>query len=423
MNIQALINEKYRNGGGTIIIPKGNHVSGTIILKDNITLHLEKGANIIGSEKIEDYPLPENYFIDAMGEERGRALIYADQAENIAITGEGVINGRGALYPDEHPQHAKRPFLVRLLNCKHVRIFGVELREAAAWTCHLQGCEDVNIEKIKINSKVNHNNDGIDIDSCKNVKISHCDIYTGDDAICVKATLAKACDNVEVSHCKLYSDCATLKLGTESYGDMTNIYLHDCKITHAGLGALKVLTSDGAIIENIRVENIEVDSATGPIMVRLGDRGNIYDRTLGRRQAGKISNVEIVNFTAKAVLPLQGTLHHWTKEVIAPRAMSGICMTGLPNAKIDSVKLRNVNIQFVGTGTIEDAKNQPTEQPEAYPELHHFGVLPASCFYLRHINSITMDNVKVSLQNPDARQPLVSVDVDSLKTRSCEFPN
>lgn len=421
-DIQSMIDKTAAAGGGVVNVPSGKHLCGTLVLKNNITLHLENGAEISGSEDIADYPLPENYFIDAMGEPRGRALILGDGVENIAITGEGVINGNGGAFKADSPDHAKRPFLVRLINCRNVKLSGVTLKDAAAWTCHLQCCTNVEITGIKIDSRVNNNNDGIDVDSCSKVKISGCDIQSGDDGICIKSTQPRPCEDIEAFNCRISTECGALKLGTESYGDMRNIYLHDCEITRAGLGSIKILSSDGANISNVTISGIKSTDTTGPVMIRLGDRCNIYAKGAPKRQAGSIKNIVIEKMSAEVAIPDEPITHHWTKEKVSPLSLSGILVCGIPEAKIESVTLKDIKVKFHGGLDNPAGASVPDEQPAAYPEIHHFGVTPACCAYLRHAGKVTIKNAEFTLSNPDVRRPVVQDDVDCLELENCALP-
>lgn len=422
MDIQLLIDECAAKGGGRVTIPTGRHETGTLELRSNVELHLEAGAVLYGKPEHDAYPLPANFFYDAMKQTRGRALILADKAENIAITGSGTVDGNGQAWPDTHPRHAERPFLLRLVSCKNVRLAGITLRNPAAWTCHLQNCEDVNLQGLAIDSRVNHNNDGIDIDSCRRVSVSKCRITTGDDAICLKSTLPFPCEEIEACDCDLSSSCGAIKLGTESYGDIRKVHVHDCQVRYAGLGAIKLLTSDGGIIEDVMIENIEIQAATGPIFFRLGARGNVYAAGEAGKPAGALRRITLRNIRGNVILPDHPVRNYWNGTQEPPRALSCLFLTGLPEAAIEDVTLENIDLAFAGGGLPEDAARIPSEQPEAYPEIHHFGVLPASCIYLRHARRIALRNVCARLKSPDARPAFVKSDVQELQMEQVHLP-
>src|ERR1044072_2128793 len=189
--IQATIDAVSKSGGGKVIFPAGEFLSGTIVLKDNVTLQLQKDAVLLGSTNVEDYKNMDP-FADGLGIDVGWALLVAVDAKHIGITGEGAINGQGTalkaqqILTDNRPESqrwGRRPFLLRIVRCEDVRVTGVTLNYAAAWTSHYFQSRNVHIEGVKIVSHGVAHNDGIDIDGCQQVRIKDCDIVSGDDEI------------------------------------------------------------------------------------------------------------------------------------------------------------------------------------------------------------------------------------------------
>ena len=413
--IQQAIDACSAAGGGRVVLAAGSYRCGTLFLKNGVTLHLERGAIILGSPRYADYPAPETSFVDAVGDIRGRALILAERVSNVGLTGEGVIDGNGGAFHQGTPEHSTRPFLVRLVHTQNVTLSGLELRGSAAWTVHLLDCEDVLVENVFIDSRVNENNDGIDIDSSRRVTVRHCRIYTDDDAICLKSTRREACEDIHVHDCELSTECGALKLGTESYGDMRRVKLHDIHIRYAATCALKVLTSDGAVIEDVEIRNIQADLTTGPIFFRLGARGRTYAKDDAPKPAGKLRRVQISGVRAKVFQPNKPSIQHFTKELIAPEAFSGIVMTGVPEQMIEDVVVSDCDFEFVGGFQGDASKLNPPEEPAMYPEHFYFGVLPGAAAYVRHARGVVFKNVKLALQNPDVRPLIVTADAPDFR--------
>ncbi len=390
----------------------GSYRCGTLFLRDNVTLHLEAGAGILGSPSYADYPAPDTSFVDAVGDIRGRALILAERVSNVGLTGEGVIDGNGGAFHQGTPEHSTRPFLVRLVHARGVTISGLTLRASAAWTVHLLDCEDGLVENVTIDSRVNENNDGIDIDSSRRVTVRHCKIFTDDDAVCLKATRREPCEDIHVHDCELSTECGALKLGTESYGDMRRVKLHDIHIRYAATCAIKVLTSDGAFIEDVEIRNVRADLATGPIFVRLGARGRTYAKGDAPKPAGRIRRLSISGVHAKIFQPQAPSIQHFTRALLPPEAFSGILMTGLPDQAIEDVTVSDCQFEFVGGFQGDASKLNPPEEPAMYPEHFYFGVLPSAAAYVRHARGVTFKNVAMTLQNPDVRPLVATEDVD-----------
>ena len=415
--IQQAMDTCSAAGGGRVVLGPGSYRCGTLFLRDNVTLHLEAGASILGSPNLADYPAPETSFVDAVGDIRGRALILAERVSNVALTGEGLIDGNGGAFLQNAPEHKSRPFLVRLVHARGVTLSGLQLRASAAWTVHLLDCEDVLVERLLIDSRVNENTDGIDIDSSRRVTVRHCKIFTDDDAVCLKATRREACEDVHVHGCELSTECGAIKLGTESYGDMRRVKIHDCHIRYAATCAIKVLTSDGAFIEDVDIRNIQADLTTGPIFVRLGARGRTYAKGDEPKPAGRIRRLTISGLRAKVFQPEAPSLQHFTKALLAPEAFSAVLMTGVPQQAIEDVTISDCEIELVGGFQGDVTKLNPPEDEAMYPEHFYFGVLPASAAYLRHVRGVKFENVKFTLQKPDVRPLIATSDVQGFEQK------
>lgn len=409
--IQKAIDACHKAGGGTVIVPKGTYLSATIQLKDNVTLHLEKDALILGTT---DYKAYDNLdpFTEGLGIEVGRALLVAVDAHNIGLTGEGAIDGQGSALKERHikedtrPEKDRwglRPFLVRLVRCDGVNVNGVTLRYAGAWTSHYFHCRNVSISNVTIRSFGVAHNDGIDIDGCQHVRISHCDIISGDDALCFKTTSSKmACSDIVVSDMLLKSNQSGIKMGTESMAPFENIRISNCKIYDTKNGGIKLFSVDGAHLRNVEISDITMDEVRTPMLFRLGARLNVFRKNEDTKQpVGSFENVTIRNVNAIAA----------DKAQLDPP--SGILITGIPGHYITNLTLENIHIRLLGTGTPEDALSKVPEAIDQYPEVKTFGPkIPAYGVWARHARGLKLKNVTFELKNPDARPEILCEDAD-----------
>lgn len=230
-----------------MIIQAGRYLSGTIALKSNVTLLLQKGGVLLGSTNINDYQNLDP-FTEGLGIGVGWALIAAIDVKNIGIEGEGIIDGQGSkvkaeqIITDTRPESqrwGRRPFLLRVVRCDGVNINGITLHYAAAWTSHYFQTRHLTIKNIKIVSVGVAHNDGIDIDGCQDVSIANSDIQSGDDGLCFKTTSSKMpCSNIIVSGLRIKSNQGAIKMGTESMAAFENIKISDCYIYNTTNGAL-----------------------------------------------------------------------------------------------------------------------------------------------------------------------------------------
>ena len=408
--IQKAIDNCAKNGGGVVMLKNGIFISGTVILKDNVTLQVEKNAKLVGSSNPQDYKSIDT-FVDAVGQERGTCLIGALKATNIGVSGEGTIDGNGAAFLAKNLSKTKkalgvtddnfgknRPFLLRFVKSNKITLKDIHIREAAAWACHFFQSHNILVDNMSIYNHANKNNDGIDLDSSHDVVIKNCNINSGDDAICIKSTSPLATHDVQVSNCTLKSDWGAIKFGTESMGDFYNIDIRDCKIYDNKGGGIKILSVDGANIHDITIENIEMDNVDMPIFVRLGERLKTY-RTAKKQAVGSIDNVVIKNITA--------TTRSIENSRVSPP--SGILITGTPNHKIGNIKLENITITLPGGGKKEDITDVP-EDEKRYPEFSFFKVLPAYGLYARHITDLNTSNISFKINSPDQRTESVVIE-------------
>ncbi|MDF7800134.1 glycosyl hydrolase family 28 protein [Pontiellaceae bacterium B1224] len=396
--------------GGVVFVEPGQYVVGTLKLKSDMELQVAEGAELLGSTSLADYATDNQGAIEAPAFDK--CLLYAENAKNIHITGGGIIDGRGAreTFPVklEDGSLGDRPMLIRFVDCKNVQFTKVTFKNAASWCVHLVSCDAVKAVNVTIDSHVNTNNDGFDLDGCSNVLIEGCDIHTGDDSICPKSTTMKLCENITVKNCRAQSHTAAFKCGTSSRGGFRNISISDCDFSNTRMGVIKLLTVDGGILENISISNIVMNDVEGPVFIRLGNRGRIYDKPTEQvygeevkpegAPPGTVKNIKISNIKAIVAGDIQ--------------KRNGIMISGIPDHYIEDVVLENIEISFPGGGTAEDAAREVPEDEARYPEQFFFGVLPSWGAYVRHAKNVTFKNVNLTTRQPDARKELVLVDVN-----------
>jgi polygalacturonase len=271
--IQRAIDACAAHGGGQVVIPAGSTFTiGTIVLKSHVDLHLERGALLRGSPHHGDFTrfaLPPVQF-DPGPPPRMGVIVYADTAEDIAITGPGRIDGNDMAYvtqvgPYIYTCTELRPFAVVLRECTHVLLRDFSLTNSAFWTLRLIGCDDANIDAVRIDGDLRMpNNDGIDIDWSSNVRIHGCTISTGDDCISLKTAplsegVSRPCENVVISGCTLRSRSSGVVVGCDVSGPVRDVVVSDCVITDSHRG-VSVRLSLGGSIERVLFSNLVIET-------------------------------------------------------------------------------------------------------------------------------------------------------------------
>jgi hypothetical protein len=424
--IQAAIDACTKLGGGTVYLPPGNYLTGTITIKDNVTLHVGPSARLLGSTSLADYPSldrPEgmiNYL-----EYLRYCLINAYGAQHIALTGEGCVDGQGAAFPygaenynfedqalASNQQSFNRPTLLRFTNCRDVTISHLTLQHAASWCCNLEKCQEMRIHGVHLLNRANQNNDGLDLTDCEDVMISDCHIDSGDDAIALKEGGLR----IVITNCLISTRWAAIRLGPESLGVFRDIAVSNCVIYNTFGSAVKIQEVEGGVMENIRFDNLVMEHVTGPVSLRLGGYLGWRNERKESLPIGVLRNIHFSNIRATMAENAYPLPH----EVPAFPGEKKSCLniTGVPGYSVENVSFRGVHITFPGGGSREDAQRDIPELRDRYPEYHMFGVLPAYGIYLRHVKGLTFEDVTLETAAPDLRPALVGEDVEDLELSS-----
>ncbi|MGI6456233.1 MAG: glycoside hydrolase family 28 protein [bacterium] len=366
--IQAAIDACAENGGGTVYFPAGEYLSGTISLRDHITLYFEAGATLYASTKPEDYP-------------QERRLLHADGVQNISITGQGTIHGQatadyGARWgAPETP--AFRTGILLFENCNNVVIRDINILYSDSWTVHLRRCEDVLIDGIRIFNNIRRlNSDGIDPNSCRNVRISNCHIVAGDDCIVFKATEPYPCEDIVVTNCVLETTTTALKLGTESRGDFRDIRVSNCiiKNTRTGIG---FFLKDGATMERVNFSSISIENFNAS----AGPYQDIYPIFMDIEKRHEDSST--------------GTIRDVTFRDIDIRSGSGILIQGMPESLIDNLTLQNITLRISWLDDYSKRKKAVGGRRTYRDERDTLFARKPAYVTIAHAQNVLLDNVRV----------------------------
>ncbi|MDZ4748405.1 MAG: glycosyl hydrolase family 28 protein [Saprospiraceae bacterium] len=424
--IQAAIDAAHHHGDGRVIIPAGFFLSGSIILKSGVELHLLQDAILLGSTN------PDHY----IKLNRWKALVMADGESDIKITGPGTIDGQGrqlALHIDSlfytgkldsadynfvemRPMHYIRPQLIEFVNCTNIEVTHMTLRNAACWVQTYDLCENILLDNVRVDSDAYWNNDGIDIQDCKKVRITNCYINAADDGICLKSQSPDHfCDSIYIAHCTVRSSASAIKFGTVSHGGFKNVTIEHIKIFDTFRSALAIECVDGGMLENILIENVNAVNTGNAIFIRLGNRSKT-------RVAGSLRNVTLRNIKVEVAFERPD----YAYEIRGPALpffhnTFPASITGIPGHPVENVTLENIEIIYPGRGN-NGLANMPisrlTDVPEkvaVYPEFSMFGELPSWGFYVRHVEGLAMKNIKISIAAPDYRPAMLFDDVRHLQ--------
>ena len=278
--MQAAIDACARFGGGTVCVPAGRYLVGTLFFRDHVTLHLDTGATLLGSQDPADYPVTSNRW-EGMEQPTYAPLIAGNRLENIAITGRGTIDGQGESWWQAfnkktlaHP----RPRLIGFADCHNVLIEGITCTNSPAWTVNPVRCENVIIHGLTIINPPNSpNTDGINPDSCRGVRISDCYVSVGDDCITIKSGTQHElpdrrapCRDITITNCLLERGHGGIVIGSEMSGGVRNVVVSNCVFIGTDRGIrIKSRRGRGGVVEDVSVTNIIMDGVLCPFTMNL----------------------------------------------------------------------------------------------------------------------------------------------------------
>ncbi len=374
-------------------------------MRSGVRLHLEQGSRILGSENLADYPLRTEHSIRCRADLNGfRSLIYAGNAEDVALTGTGTIDGNGEVFACAGDDLDGRPRLIQMIGCRGVRIEDLHLRNAGMWLQHYLGCEKLRITGLDAWNHGQPNNDFLDIEGCRDVRVSDCTSDTDDDGITLKSGCAAPTEDVVVTNCVIRSHCNAIKLGTESNGGFRNITISNCVIARSqnpenihgfpeGICGIALESVDGGELDGVAISNITLSGTKVPLFVRLGNRARPYADGHPVPGIGTLRNVSIHHII--------GTGHD----------NIGCVFCGLPGHPIENLSLSDIRLECAGGHPEAPDPEALPEKASDYPEATMFGVPPAWGFFFRHVRGLRLHNVNLTPRKPDARPEIVRCDV------------
>jgi polygalacturonase len=424
--INKAIEAAANAGGGTVLFPAGTYNSFSIRLKSNVALYISQGATILAAETPssgnEGYDpaesnAPWENYQDYGHNHWHNSLIWGEGLHDVTICGPGLIYGKGLSRGWAHEEPlAEKPRVgnkaIALKNCRNVILRDFSILKGGHFGILATGVDNFTIDNLKIDT----NRDGMDIDCCKNVRVSNCSVNSPwDDGICPKSSYAlgyaRATENVTITNCYVTGtyELGTLldgtfkkfppgqriphtgriKCGTESNGGFRNIAISNC--VFEGCGGFALESVDGALLEDIAITNITMrDIMNTPIFVRLGSR-----------------------MRGPAGVPVGDARRILFSNIVSYNSAShqAVLVSGIPGHPVEDLKFSNIYLHHQGGGTAEMAAIQVPEKEDAYPDPHMFGPLPAHGFFLRHVNNVELTNIEIAYAAPDARPAFVLEDV------------
>jgi len=397
--LQQLIDECSKEKG-ILYLKEGTYLTGSLTLKENVTLYIEENATLKGVLDINAYPVRlsethENWNTSVQGPQK--ALLYANASDNIRILGGGCIDGSGD-FPGVYGTESLRVSAILMAGCNNCEIGDIFVKDAGMWTIPVVECDHLYIHDLNLDSTWYPNRDGIDICDCHDVLIENVNIKADDDAVCFKSGHERRCDNVIVRNSTIISTMANgIKFGTYSYGGFTNCLCEDCIVKDTRTCAISIQSVDGGLVKNLQFKRIVIQNVESVFFALIADKERVpadYEHRIG-----SIESIHFEDIEASGVRRNYGTYLGGFKY-------------GNEVYSIKDFIFKNVNVIYLGG--CENIPAEPAEFEKQYPESNCFGVLPASGYYIRHAENIIFENCKTIIALPDAREVFYTSDATGI---------
>lgn len=398
-----------RDGGGTVYVPAGTFLTGAVRLRSNIELHLSPGAVLSFSTDPADYPPVESRW-EGVKREVHTPCIYGAGLTNVSVTGSGTLNGNGAPWWEKHRHRREeleypRPRLIGFDDCSRVTLRDLTLLDSPSWTVNPVNCSNVMIDNLSIlNPADSPNTDGINPESCRDVRISNCHIDVGDDCIAIKAGTEGTreripCENITITNCVMVHGHGAVVLGSEMSGDIRNVTISNCVFKQTDRGIrMKSRRGRGGIIEDIRVSNIVMEEVICPFTLNLyyfcgpgGKEKYVWDKNPYpvTAETPQFRRIHYANITARNVHAAAGFLY------------------GLPEQAVSEITFTNIDISM--------AENAVPGQPDMMAGLED---MQRRGFFLGNVRDVQFQQVTIENHDGPAFHVENGEEVEFLHCRS-----
>jgi hypothetical protein len=391
---------------GIVMFSSGTYLSGSIHLKSNVALQIEREATIQAAPKgVNAFDPPEDNSWDKYQDfghsHFHNALIRGDSIENVSIRGEGIISGAASLYSNPEAGDGDKAISFKL--CKNIDIKNITINDGGYLNILATGCDSLEIYNVKVETKAS----GISFVGSSNVKVRNCEVKTGNDGISLKSDYSLGrkliSRDIDISGCIISAGGTALQLGPETVGDFRNIQISNITIKSADNAGIAFTSNDGAVVDGINVQNVTMENVGIPFFVNLSKRKGASP---GSSNVGEIKNMRISNIVAKDVY---GYRSGWN---FASTVM------GKSGKPLDNIVLENMRVTYKGgslsyLGFKEDPAKIVLPKIDDY-RAERYGLRPAYGLYCRYIKGLKIRNVSVDFEKEDPRVGMVLEDIEGV---------
>lgn len=415
--IQAAIDECSLQGGGTVRLSGGIFLSGSLYLKTGVYLEVEEGAVLKASPDIADYGTDTHHNRYRNEPELDRCFLFAQDAQNLGLTGHGEINGNAEAFPNAGSIY--RPMLIRLLRCKNVRLENLRLYDAAAWTTAFLDSAYLWAKGLDIRNEKRYNGDGLDFDGCHHIWVSDCRIKGTDDNLCLQSS-GLPVEAVHINNCSFTSICAGIRIGLKSIGAIRDVTITNCTMHDIWREGIKIECTEGGTISDILISNIAMRNVRRPLFFLLNNRYEPEDlgSSLELEQVpkiGRMQRITVSNLTAVDEACMSQVHYRFGEDIMGEPKFNGIRIDANKDHPIEDITLSNIRYQSIGGVKRSDI---PADYPEVVDKLTDSRQETSENYYpdwsrtafadIRNVDGLVLENVVCHAVQPDERTPLLT---------------
>ncbi|MDY2836126.1 MAG: glycosyl hydrolase family 28 protein [Candidatus Aphodomonas sp.] len=400
--------EEAARVGGAVLLRDGVFLSGEIRLRSDVTFWIDRTATLLGTQDHACYPLRTPCSSLCANRQLGRGLLYAEREENIMLTGGGTVDGNGCYRfkmndPIANRQRDARPDQAYLACCDGVTIENLDFVNAAFWSVVPLSSRNVQIERLNVDCRNTPNRDGIDPVDCVDMTIRDCCIIAGDDGLCMKSSDDMGCRNIDIEDMVIQSLASGIKFGTDSYHSLENVSVRNCILKNINRCAVSLEATDGARVENVRLENLEITDVGAAAYLTVGSRGRRPQGAFPERR----SAMRDVRFAHMRFEKPYQYCHSRAGEI------HEIMIVGQSTEqRIEEISFADCELRLPGGAEHQNAAPEPLN--ERYPEYDQHGLSAGHAFTLRYVQDARFENCRITLEKRDIRPMLAAFDCEGI---------
>ena len=392
--------------GGTVLVKDGVFFSGELFLRSDMTLFVDKSATILGSQDHAEYPLQQPHASLCAHRQLGRGLVYGHEISNVRVTGGGMLDGQGRYrfkmndpLGDRRVEDA-RPDLVYITYSETVTVEHLNFKSSCFWTVVPLSSGNVLIRGLNLDCMNTPNRDGIDPVDCHDMTIYGCNVMAGDDGLCFKSSDLVGCYNIEVDDMMIQSLASGIKFGTDTYYCLKDANIRGCTVKNVNRCGVSLETVDGAEVENVLFERIDMTDVGAPVYITVGDRNRLPRKEGIPQRFGYIKNVTFRDLRFEKPYPFSHTKTIRECMVIGQNE----------NQRIEDVTFERCHFEL--PGGVEETPGCPRTIDKRYPEYDRHGMSAGSKFTVRYAKNFVVRDSEITLDKPDARPDIAYFDYE-----------